>query len=283
MRTLFGNQSPIGNDALLPSGATKKEQQLADDRFRLAFLVEESELEEGDVEEEEEGGEEQEAGRGSGDTKEDGEKKGKGNGKGKGRGKEGRGKEGGGKKGGDDDDHDEEGGSGEGGRESDEKGTSRSGKGGGGKRGGKGGVPKIKKKKRRRDKTAQAQEGPRRSKRGRGNESNSGSVKAHFAGFVQHAPGHWLAYRYSATEDCFFRIDSMDPTVRVARWREVVTELFPFNFFCAAPSQPIHNSITMFTSKEAGLAFHKKLVMIRRSGRYSAPGRQASKLDFDLT
>lgn len=114
-------------------------------------------------------------------------------------------------------------------------------------------------------------------------ELKAPEVKAHFAGFVQHAPGHWLAYRYSATEDCFFRIDSMDPTVRVARWREVVTELFPFNFFCAAPSQPIHNSITMFTSKEAGLAFHKKLVMIRRSGRYSAPGRQASKLDFDLT
>ena len=79
------------------SGAAKQEQQLADDRFRLAFLVEESELEEGDVEEEEEeeGGEEQEAGRGSGDTNEDGEKKGKGNGKGKGgRGKGGRGKEG---------------------------------------------------------------------------------------------------------------------------------------------------------------------------------------------
>ena len=58
------------------SGAAKQEQQLADDRFRLAFFVEESELEEGDVEEEEEeeGGEEQEAGRGSGDTKEDGEK-----------------------------------------------------------------------------------------------------------------------------------------------------------------------------------------------------------------
>ena len=67
------------------SGAAKKEQQLADGRFRLAFFIEEGELEEGEFEEEEEkeGGEDQEAGRGSGDTKEGEEKKGKGNGGGK--------------------------------------------------------------------------------------------------------------------------------------------------------------------------------------------------------